>query len=279
MNSPNHRHETAELSVRADQSFITTSNCLRIVRTLDYSLQAKDLEDLYKKKLWHILSTPELALLSIFKEACEKSDLVFEAYQRIEARPDTKRWVWEGGVPSYHSSSSCEKLNSDYINWEIPPEIQARGDVEIVKFRKFFSENRALLETDEPKFITRLDAQFALKNPPRSIFSDNSGAKGIDNINLKDLEDRIDLLLVDAEKFRNSDESTKSKIDRQGYGTHRLKEAKEPGSVLHTWHNDYKKELKKQLCHYFRIKFNRELGFSGMLLESLGFKRCAHCHD
>ena len=170
-------------------------------------------------------------------------------------------------------------MSSDYINWEIPPEIQARGDVEIVNFRKFFSEHRSLLEADEPKFINRLGAQFALKNPPKSIFSNNSGSNRIDNINLKDLEDRIDLLLVDAEQFRNKDESTKSKIDRQGYGTHRLKEAKEPGSDLHTWHNDYKKELKKQLCHYFRIKFNRELGFSGMLLDSLGFNRCAHCHN
>jgi len=249
------------------------------VRVLDYSRDAKDLEDLYKNKLGHILSRPELALLSVFKEACESPGLVFEAYKRIEGRPDTKKWVWEGCAPAYHSSPSCERLHSDYRNWEIPAEIKQRGDSEIARFRKFFSEYRSLLETDELKFITKLDAAFFLKNPPKSILSINSGLNNIDNINLKDLEERIDLLLVDAEKFRNMDDSTKSKIDRQGYGTHRLKEAKEPGSILHTWHNEYKKDLKDLLCHYFRIKFNRDLGFSGMLLDRLGFNRCGSCHD
>lgn len=279
MMSSNHLHSTTQSSVHADRSFITKNNCLRIVRKLDYSRDAKDLEDLYKKKLWHILSTPELALLSIFKEACENPDLVFEAYKRIEEKKDTKKWVWEGGAPAYHSTPSCEKLNSDYRNMEIPAEIEHRGDSEISRFREFFSANRVLLETDEPRFIKKLAAYFFLKTVPKFIISNNSGVNNIDNINLEDLEDRIDLLLIDAEEFRNRDESTKLKIERQGYGTHKIREAREPGSVLHIWHNKYKKELKNLLCHYFRIKFNPEFGFNGMLLDNLGFKRCACCHD
>ena len=66
MNSPNHRHDTAELGVRADQSFITTSNCLRIVKTLDYSRNAKDLEDLYKKKIMAYFVNARVSLTEYF---------------------------------------------------------------------------------------------------------------------------------------------------------------------------------------------------------------------
>ena len=241
---------------RADLSFITKSNFINVLTKLNYSKDAINLEDLYTIKLQHILSIPELSLLYIFKEACKDPDLIFECYKRIEKNKDTKKWVYEGGVPAYHCNSGCEKLVSDYWNMEIPPEIESKGD----------------------SAILRLSAEFFLKNTPKTVLSNNSGVSDIDNICLEDLETRINSLLINAEKFRNKDLDTKLKIAKLGYGTHKVKEARDPDSVLFTWHNIYKKDLKNLLCHYFRIKFNPELEFRGDLLDNLGFLRCKACH-
>jgi hypothetical protein len=279
MIQPNDLYNPKQQMPRADLSFITKSNFINVLTKLNYSKDAINLEDLYMKKLQHILSIPELSLLYIFKEACKDPDLIFECYKRIEKNKDTKKWVYEGGVPAYHCNSGCEKLVSDYWNMEIPPEIESKGDSAILRFRNFVIKNRYLLENDEQKFILRLSAEFFLKNTPKTVLSNNSGVSDIDNICLEDLETRINSLLINAEKFRNKDLDTKLKIAKLGYGTHKVKEARDPDSVLFTWHNIYKKDLKNLLCHYFRIKFNPELEFRGDLLDNLGFLRCKACHD
>lgn len=282
MNGLDQIHTTTELAAGSDQAFITLNNFKSfksIVFETDYSRDCRDLEDLYKSKLSHILSRPELALLRSYKAILESSPLKLESYKPISEKADTKTFVWEGRPPAYHSKPSCEKLRSDYQNFEIPPEIRDKGDSEIAKFRKFFSEHRSLIKDDENKFIDKLEAVFFLKNRPISIFANNSGWLATDNIDLEDLENTIDLLLHDAEEFRNKDEVTKLKIRNLGYGTHRQKEAKEKGTILYIWHHEYKQELKNLLTHYFRVKFNPDLVFSGLLLDTLGFKRCGHCHN
>ena len=279
MNRLDQTHTTTALAIGSDQAFITLNNFKSIVCKTNYSKDCQDLEDLYKSKLSHILSEPELALLRSYKAILESSPLELESYKPVLKKADTKNHVYKWLPPAYHFSSSCERLRSDYQNFEIPPEIKDKGDSEIAKFREFFSEHRSLLKDGEGKFLDKLEAVFFLKNRPISIFANNSGSLATDNIDLEHLENTIDLLLHDAEKFRNKDEVTKLKIRNLGYGTHKQKEAKEKGTILYIWHHEYKQELKNLLTHYFRVKFNPDLVFSGLLLDTLGFKRCGHCHN
>jgi len=136
-----------------------------------------------------------------------------------------------------------------------------------------------LLESGEDKFYIRLEAQFFLKNSPKRIHRDNTGTIAQHNMDLNEVKNRIDKLLVEAEEFRNRDEETRRMIKNKGYGTHRVKEAKEEGTALYIWHNEYKNSLKSYLQTYFRIRFNPELRFYGRLLDELGFIKCAHCYQ
>ncbi|WP_188630997.1 hypothetical protein, partial [Oceanisphaera marina] len=192
---------------------------------------------------------------------------------------DTKKYVFEGGNPTYHTNKKCERFTSNFINLEIPPEIADKGDESIKRFRAFCKENMDLLVSDESRFKERLSIHFLLKNPPNKISHNNSGSVEFQNLSLEELESLIDQLLEDADAFRNRDKDTAKLIRNKGYGTDRAKEAKIEGNPLFIWHNKYKTNLKRLLQEYFRVKLNPDLKFEGELLEQLGFKPCHNCNS
>jgi len=49
--------------------------------------------------------------------------------------------------------------------------------------------------------------------------------------------------------------------------------------LLKKYDNEFKKPLKKMLIEYYRLKHNPEIRMEGEVLELLGFKPCAFCHD
>lgn len=258
--------------------YITQGNWTRVLKSVD-GFHVIDHKNVYDQDLTSILSVPELRLLALMRESFENQQFWADVHVKVRPRADTKTFAFEGGSPAYHRVGNCPKLSADYTNLVIPPEIKAKGDDEITRFRSFCRQNRYLLESDVDRFYTRLEAQFFLKNAPKKIHRDNSGSIAQHNMDLSEVKNRIDTLLVKAEEFRNRDDETREKIKRQGYGTHRVAEAKEEGTALYIWHNDYKNNLKSYLQTYFRIRFNPELRFYGRLLDELGFINCAHCYQ
>lgn len=238
-----------------------------------------DHHNLYLHDLTSILSIPELKLLALAKESFKNENFFTDKHIRTKHSIDTKTFAFEGGCPAYHSSATCPKLSANYSNLLIPVEVKEKGDSEIRKFRHFCKENRYLIDTDESLFLTRLEAQFFLKNPIKKVHHNNSGSLETNNLDLDTVKKKIDMLLRDAEKFRSRDKGTRETIEKLGYGTHRRAEAKMRGHVLYIWHNEYKRNLKIYLQTYFRIRFNPELVFRGDLLGELGFQPCSYCHS
>lgn len=259
----------------SDIVFITKSNESKILSNLDLKGDKADFECLYDESLSFILSTPELNLLHVYKRLCAHPKEALAAYKKVNKK-DTKQFVWEGGKPAFHFKSDCPRLNSEFTNITIPVEIQDKGDLEISRFRDFVKEYRCLLEEDEVRFMHKLEARFLLKNPPKSIKYLNSGVQEFCNLNLLDLKYQIDSLLIKASKFRDSDEEISKLISVKGYGTHKVKEAKDKSSPLYEWHA-MKSELKDLLKQYYRVKFNPELKFDKTLLEQVGFQPCREC--
>jgi hypothetical protein len=234
-------------------------------------------DHVYKRDLKPLFNQQELALLSVFQEMCENPEQAFSSYKKLQNNYSSEKYVFQNGVPAYHADKRCELLHNDYFNLEMPVEIKNRGKAEIVRFRKFCKENRELIHEENPLVLIKLEAQFFLKNPPTKIAAKNSGVTQFDNMDLQQLEAEIDGLLFDAEKFRYKDQSTFMTVRDHGYGSSRLDEAKDPSSPLYEWHNKYKVPIKDLLMHYFRVRFNPELAFSGHLLDQLGFKPCSKC--
>lgn len=263
------------LSKSCSEVYITKSNFERIANKKRLEVEQGDFEDLYDSSLSFMLTAPELRGLYNYREFLKNPNLFIQALEKNNNQTGMN-WVWEGSAPAFHCKESCDRLHNDYINVEIPPEIMDRGDHEIEKYRDFVKANTALLENDDSLFLKRLEAQFFLKNPPKTIRGSNSGTTNIKNFDLIELKDSIEKVLRDAVSFSNKDEETSKIIRDKGYGTNRVKEAKVSGHPLFVWHK-YKVELKRLLKGYYSSKYNREFKFKSSILGQLGFKPCVCC--
>ena len=263
------------LSKSCSEVYITKSNFERIANKKRLEVEQGDFEDLYDSSLSFMLTAPELRGLYNYREFLKNPNLFVQALEKNNNQTGMD-WVWEGSAPAFHCNESCDRLHSDYINVEIPPEIMDRGNHEIEKYRSFVEANSELLKSDDSRFLKRLEAQFFLKNPPKTIKGSNSGTTNIKNFDLIELKDSIEKVLRDAVSFSNKDEETSKIIRDKGYGTNRVKEAKVSGHPLFVWHK-YKVELKRLLKCYYSSKYNREFKFKSSILGQLGFKACVCC--
>jgi hypothetical protein len=257
-------------------AYITRSNFEKIFSNINLEKQNKEnYALLYGKDISFIFSTKEMDFLFSVMKSYEDANFLSGKYLKLERKEDTRSFVFEGGVPAYHFDKKCEKLKSNFINLEIPIEIKNSGKTE--EFRKFCRANINILENDPGGFFKKLEIIFHLKNPPTQFGYNNSGREDVENMDLNELKEKIDQIIDGAHQFKNKDDYTLNLIKSKGYGTHIVPEAKEKGNPLNTWHVEYKKELKKFLIVYYRVKLNPELVFSGLLLEQIGFVPCNQC--
>lgn len=264
--------------------YITNSKIKEILREIrpEKNYTDQQLEKLYKIKISHILSRREMAGLQILKELYEEENFVISSYKKIQKQySKNSRYVFnKTKAPSYHFRKECTALTSTFENYKIPDEIAKRGDQATEEFRSFFIENINLLREKPDVFLIRMETKFKLHEPIEHILIENSGVHEIENLDLAELEKRIDQILIDAEIFKSRDPETKKLIDTKGYGTDRELRKPQDQDCLETlaeWHTKYKGGLKYLLGEYFRVKLNPDLEFKSTLLDQLGFRPCKIC--
>lgn len=201
------------------------------------------------------------------------------AYKKKEKPIDTQKLIYEGRMPSYHADKGCKNILSDYSNFEIPVEIQGGGDEKIARFRNWFRANEQLFHENKKLFITRMEIEFRLRNPPllTLLEAPNSGVEAVDNLNLDKLRADIDGLLKKAVLKLSSNDQRSKIIRRLGNRANEKFDDDETNQVLKEW-RDLKQEVKTKLIEYFKVSLNPDLEFNGMLLEQLGFHQCRSCH-
>ena len=125
-------------------AYITTSNALHIIYKTD--IKSLDLDGaVYKKKIFFFSKFEENSLLAI-QELLKDPDKYFtEIYKPVVVK-DTHKLVYEGKPPAYHKAIDCPRISANYENFEIPEAIREKGVDEVVKFRKWFEENKHLLD-------------------------------------------------------------------------------------------------------------------------------------
>ena len=261
-------------------SFITKSNAKSILFEIDLAKVGNIPTDgIYPGDL-SVLSESERRWLAAGRMFYEDFDFFVKyAYKKKEKPVDTRKYVYEGRMPSYHADRTCGNLLSDYFNFAIPVEIQSRGKEGVDRFRIWFRANEHLLQEDTRRFITRMELEFRLKNPPTvtSLEAPNSGIEEIQNLSLDQLRANIDTLLEDAEQMRSSGEQSSRLIRRYGNLAHKLSNDEETDRILKEW-LAIKQKVKSMLLEYFKVSFNPDLSFDGMLLDQLGFRQCRSCH-
>ncbi len=271
-------------------AYLTKSNSLKIIASIDFKQIGNLQGEVYKKPIYFFSDFEKNNLLGLKELLKDPETFIHEFYVPIE-NTDNLRYVYEGGKPAYHANPDCERLNSNYRNFEIPEEIRERGKEEVVKFRGWFKENQYLLEKPEI-FVARLQMAFGVTMNPKSIDYENSGVVIQENLNLEELENRINKYIAEAGQYYNNADQEKKDIIRSFQKFTFLAYSKKSIQKNYTRFSDealkkflkqydvhFKRPIKDLLIEYYRVLHNPDLKFEGNLLEQLGFRPCSSCHN
>lgn len=265
---------------------ITQFNASRILKELKLSLEETE-QEIYKINFrW--FNKLETQTLLTFKLLYENPGDFFKKYQKT-LNIDTKTYAFDNRAPSYHRINSCDRLNSNFKNIKIPIEIINRGEEAISSFRAWCRKNKAVSE-DLTQFALAIKDHFRLVSLPEIVDFSNSGTATIDNIDLETLEPLISELISEAEKYYRSSDAIRTILNRFGkssylhnknsFDTQSIQsDSTQIVDVLSTFELKFKQPLINYLREYYRLKYNPELTFDGLLLEEIGFKPCYRCFD
>jgi hypothetical protein len=270
-------------------AYITSHNLQKIVRRNNL----KDIAltgEIYKNRIYIFSKYEESALLAIQELMKNPEKYLTDVYNPIRVY-DTKKYIFKEHQPAYHLEQTCERLNSDYTNIEIPEQIRAKGDEEIQRFREWYLSNKSLLETKPDLFVAKLQLMFNVNYSPRSVRYENSGFDDFKNYSIQEIEAKIDSKLKEAGRFYYASEKNKiilneyQKVSGRAFVENDFYfdiigySDKEIRTFLKDYHNNYKIPIRNLLIEYYRIKLNPELMFSETLLDALGFRKCSSCYQ
>ncbi len=269
-------------------AFLTKSNSLRIIASIDFKKIGNLNGHVYKKPIYFFSQYEKNNLLGLKELLSDPENFIREFYVPIE-NIDSFKYVFEGGKPAYHHNHNCSRLNSNFKNFEIPEAIRERGKDEVFKFRKWFKENQYLLDKPDV-FVARVFSAFKIQVNPKAIDYDNSGVEIIENLNLEELENRIDNYISKAGQYFNSSNNEKKNVIRRfqkytflAYSENTIhnNDTRFSDSAIKKFLKQYdihfKRPIKELLIEYYRVLHNPNLKFEGSLLEQLGFKPCNSC--
>jgi hypothetical protein len=246
-----------------------------------------------------MLTNAEKRRLLAIRNFFEASDVFIEQrFGKARGKHD-EHMIFEGSPPAYHTTAECERLNSDYTNYEIPEQIMdmAKADPGLkARFRQWFKDNCYLLDETNPKyqptfFLLRIRADFKVDiRDIRQVVRPNSGVTQARNASLEEVQAEIDTILKDAGRWFYASATNTSILrafQKRTYLAYRatpLPENKtghsdgEVKAFLQDYDRRFKKPLKEKLIFYYRIRYNPDLTFEGKLLDQVGFLPCSHCH-
>ena len=256
-------------------AYITKANAKRLVNNLDISTIDVNKEIFKIEFKW--FNDYEVRNLLAFRLLFENPIVFFEQYI-VRKAVDTKQYIYEGNLPSYHYSSDCGRLRSTFSNFKIPEEIKSKGDDKIAEFRIWFIDNVESLENNPDYFMERMRMRFNLKVRPEEVNYNNSGINNFNNLNLNELESQITSLIIRANEFYTS--SVKIQVILSNFGKISYSTGfsnSDIWNVLEKFDNNFKEPIIQQLREYYRVKYNPEMKFEGELLSQLGYKLCKQC--
>lgn len=179
--------------------------------------------------------------------------------------------------PKYHFERECKFLSKDYLNFLVPPEIEARGQSEIQKFRDFATANKQLvLDNKVYAFIHRLKTQFRLQNDVSQVTFTNTGVRALDLEDGIDITREIDSVLNEIDSLGRT-ESGADTLKKFRYMDHWKRDlAQDNDGVIQLLNM---KSRLVDLIVKFHLQNNSMKGFSfdEGLLELVGFQSCGSC--
>lgn len=266
-------------------AYITEANAKNIIAKTE--IKSLNLEGVLYKNSIYFFNKLEKNWLLALKELFSDSEKFFSEYYEPQKTKDTYTYIYEGRPPAYHLVYDCQRLYSDYENFEIPEAIKVKGKEEVKKFRMWFSENRYLLSKPDV-FVARLKMRWNIDTNPNAINKSNSGSEVFMNYKTHDLIQKIDALIKLAGELYHDNTIILSKYNKHSYLGYKIEPLSDNDTgfsdsdvkeVLKEFETRVKKPLKDLLVQYYRVKLNPKLDLYETVLKQLGFQPCQLCHS
>lgn len=234
-----------------------------------------------------ILSKEDKLQIFAYKKLLANDEDLVQIYKPISKR--TSKFVTTTQNPRYHTDKNCKVLNNDFISYTIPPSILKKGEENVAKYRKWFKQNKALLESDPSTFYDKQKEAFNTSEKLESVKFDNSGVTEIENLSIEEIEAYLEKLITDYDTFISSESTAKAiSLNSEkakylvGLGRKYIKYVEtglDKDSVIDILKKylAMKKDTIKYLQMYYRVKLNPDLSIDTKLLEGLGFLECPYC--
>lgn len=265
--------------------FVTNANIKRSLFNLDKTNFDYESE-IYKHSINFLNILEKRDLLSI-KCLYEFPEIFFQDYYSQIVTADSLKFVFEEQQPAFHSHASCPNLLSDFENYLIPEQIKKNNQE--IEYRNWFKQNIRLTER---KILTDLFKDIHYNRwgcLPLYVDYENSGAFEYMNLNIDEIENKIDNLLINAKRYIEHSPENKTVIGilgKRSYAYNKLNtlnlesipyDRETISDILKTFEIDFKRPLILLLKEYYRIKYNPNLVFEENILEGLGFRQCKVC--
>jgi len=269
--------------------FITESNFSKIamknIRDINDDISQVCRRVYESRNVGTYLNHREIKFLECKRLLLENTEECIQRHvERIEAEKKNKNhavtyspYVFVSNTPpKYHFERECNFLSKDYLNFLVPPEIEARGHSEIQKFREFANANKQLvLDNKVYVFIHRLKTQFRLQNDVSQVTFTNTGVRALDLEDGFDISREIDSVLDQIDSLSQT-ESGANTLKKFRYMDHWKRDLAKNDDTVNLL------SLKSRLVDLivkFHLQNNSMKGFSfdAELLELVGFQSCGSC--
>ena len=295
-------------------AYLTNYTYGKLCRTIDIGKEINlemFTEFVYNDKyIYFIFNKLEVKYLFNYKNILEdENKFLIDYYKEVPEKKDEKKYVFEkGGKLKYHILDNCTFINNDFIDFNIPPEINEFGDTAIDEYRDWFKRKGfADLFYNNNLDLKKVVRSYNMIYPKKYNISPlNEEYKLIekkDNSNSRKIESEFDIeiftkkLEVIKKKFNNKFSSpisrklskfnyllNKSNAEIEdkmreiftdnftsNYGINNLKE---------NWKfsKNLKSDLVRHLIEYFKWKYKlNSKSFNSTTLDEFGLKCCGNC--
>jgi len=274
--------------------FITQFNASRISRQID--VNQFDLEQALFKRRIYFLSKYERAELLAFRTLVKEQEFFVEhVYTPIPMEASGKYvFEYDGQKPSYHELPTCILLHRDFQNIQISAALRERlieRNVSLKEFRAWAYEELLHLfhKRDWAAIVFRIESKFRVSVSPNDVVQyDNSDAMSVENMDLHELEHKIDRLIANAGRYYYDHPDILRRFSKISFvykktepieGNDTELDDQQLKAFLKDYHERFKRPLIHMLKQWYMVSFNPDLEFQGKLLEQLNFKPCSKCQD
>jgi len=195
---------------------------------------------IYEESLAAILNQPEAERLYVQKLMLEGK------YQALGIKKSkfSPEYVFSVSTPKFHQTNACRCLTADFINYRVPPEIEARGPQKVREFQEFCEQLKKELEgKSDDIFWARVNARFHIHARPEQVRYKNSGVQNIVAMPIAELQEKIREAIDVSQEMQNG---------KDGFTIRRYRYAPHQQKALACISNPEQKEIVKQ---FFTLKW------------------------